>query len=81
MEHLNFYNAFIPIILTQSSQRRRETDVITKLCVPYILSLIFIMIINMKEKFDFLITYGSLRPLRLCVRKLWNKVFTFAITG
>ena len=71
MEH----NIFIQNIITQSSRRRGELDVITKLCVFHILFLFFIIKISMKEESGFLITYSSLRPLRLCVRKLWSKIY------
>jgi len=62
------YNTFKQNILTQSSQRRGELSAITKLCVPYILFLFFIIEIRIKEESGFLITHISLRPLRLCVK-------------
>jgi len=68
MEHLNNYNTFIQNIITQSSLRRREREVITKFCVFYLFFFIDIMKINMKKEFGFLIIYSPLRPLRLCVK-------------
>jgi len=40
---------------------RRGQRVITKFCVSYMLFLIFMMKINMKEESGYLITHGSLR--------------------
>jgi hypothetical protein len=62
-------------ILTQSSRRRGEQGVITNLCRLLHIFFIFIIKINMKEKSDFLITNGTLRPLRLCVKNLWSKIY------
>jgi len=55
-------------ILTQSSRRRREQGVITKLYDSYILFPNFNNKKNLKEESDFLITYNPLRSLRLCVK-------------
>jgi hypothetical protein len=72
MENLNVYNIFFKNILTQSSRRSQRTMRYYQFCVSHMLFLFFIMRINRKEEFDFLITYGSLRPrtegsMRLCV--------------
>jgi len=73
IERLNVCNTLFQNILTQSSRRRGERDVITKLCIylrflAYIFFLVFITKINIKEESGFLITYDPLRPLRLCVK-------------
>jgi len=73
MEQLIF-NTFLTIILTQSSPRRGEQSVITKLSISHMLFLMFILKRIIKEESSFFITYNPLRPLRLCVKKFCNKV-------
>ena len=79
MEQQNIYKIFIPIILTQSSQRREEQSVTTKFYVylrflAYMFFLISIMKINLREVSGFLITYS---PLRLCVMNSFDLVIDF----
>jgi len=77
---IRLLNTLIPIILTQSSRRRGERGINIKLRVSYILFLLFIMKISTKEKFDFLSTHSSLRPLRLCVKNYRVKFMTLRNT-
>jgi len=66
---LSLYFIFLIISSRRARGDRGELCVITKFCVFHMLFLAFMMRKSRKEELGFLITHGSLRPLRLCVRK------------
>jgi len=66
-----FNYGVVPVILTR---RRGEWGVISKFRTPYVVFFIFIIKIYMKEEYSFLITYSSLRPLRLCVMNFFDSL-------